>query len=190
MSELTSAQMLGGNPSTGREDRDCYNTPTNVTKALLLFLSLNKGVEIWEPAAGIGKLSGVLEAAGHDVVCSDIHDYGLGHKVENFYKFTESQASIMITNPPYMLAEMFIKKSVELHFDIFCLLLKSTYWHAKTRLDLFEKCGPSHILPLTWRPDFKGLGAPTMDFSWNVWKAKDFAFGEETKYIPLRKPSS
>ncbi len=189
MDKLSSAQMLGGNPSTGRETRDCYNTPTNVTEALLSFLSLDEGVKIWEPAAGIGKLSEVLSTARHEVVCSDIHDYGLGYEVKNFYNFDFAQAQIMITNPPYMLAQMFIKKSVELHFDIFCLLLKSTYWHAKTRLDLFEKCGPTHILPLTWRPDFKGLGAPTMDFSWNVWKAKDFAFGEETKYIPLRKPS-
>ncbi len=186
MSELTSAQMLGGNPSTGREDRDCYNTPENVTKALLSFLSLNKGMKIWEPAAGIGKLSNVLEAAGHTVICSDIHNYGLGHKVENFYKFVVPQASIMITNPPYMLAEMFIKKSIELKLKTFCLLLKSTYWHARSRMDLFNGYSPSYILPLTWRPDFKDLGAPTMDFSWNVWYDLD----RETKYVLLEKPSS
>lgn len=186
MNKLSSAQILGGNPSEGRETRDCYNTPTNVTEALLSFLPLDVETVIWEPAAGIGKLSGVIEAVGYDVICSDIYDYGLGHEIKNFYKFTEPRASVMITNPPYMLAEMFIKKSVELKLETFCLLLKSTYWHARSRLELFNSYAPSYILPLTWRPDFKGLGAPTMDFSWNVW----FDYDRQTKYKLLEKPSS
>ena len=186
MIALTSTQMIGGSSSTGREDRDCYNTPVNVTEALLSFLSLEAGSRIWEPAAGVGKMSRVLTASGHNVICSDIHNYGLGHQVKNFYKFVTPQASIMITNPPYMLAEMFIKKSIELQLKTFCLLLKSTYWHARSRLDLFNSYAPSYILPLTWRPDFKGLGAPTMDFSWNVW----FDLDRETKYVLLEKPSS
>ncbi len=157
---------------------------SNVTEALLSFLDLDEETKIWEPAAGIGKLSGVLEAAGHEVICSDIHDYGLGYEVKNFYKFDTAQAPIMITNPPYMLAEMFIKKSVELEFDTFCLLLKSTYWHARSRLELFNRRPPNYILPLTWRPDFKGLGSPTMDFSWNVWLDSV----HNTIYRPLEKP--
>ncbi len=177
--------MLGGNPSEGRETRDCYNTPVNVTEALLSFLYLEKGTRIWEPAAGEGKLSKVLRDSGYNVICSDIHDYGLGHEIRNFYKFDVAQAPVMITNPPYMLAEMFIKKSTELQLEVFCLLLKSTYWHARSRLDLFNNYAPSYVLPLTWRPDFKGLGAPTMDFSWNVW----FDFDRITKYKLLRKPS-
>ena len=184
MSELTSAQIIGGNSSIGREDRDHYNTPSNVTMALLDFLSLDKGVTIWEPAAGIGKISDVLETYGHHVINSDIHDYGLGHEVKNFYHFDEAKASHMITNPPFMVAEMFIKKSIELKLYMFCLLLKSQYWHAVSRLDLFNSYPPSYILPLTWRPDFRGLGAPTMDLAWSVWS--DW---RETRYIPLRKPT-
>ncbi len=185
MNKLSSAQMLGGNSSTGRETRDAYNTPPNVTGALLDFLELNPTIKIWEPAAGIGKLSNYLESQGHKVICSDIHDYDMGHEIKNFYKFTERKADHMITNPPFNVSEMFIKKSIELDIKVFCLLLKSTYWHAVSRLELFNSYRPSYILPLTWRPDFKGLGAPTMDFSWNVW----FDFDRQTKYKLLKKPS-
>lgn len=181
--KLSSAQIIGGNPSGGRETRDHYNTPPNVTRALISFLALDTGTKVWEPAAGTGRLSKVLEESGCDVICSDIHDYGLGHEVRNFYKFVEPMATVVITNPPFMLAEMFIRKSIELKLSTFCLLFTSTYWHAASRSNLFNSYCPSYILPLTWRPDFKGLGAPTMDFCWNVWYEDD----RQTKYKLLAK---
>lgn len=184
MNELTSAQMIGGNSSSGRLEKDAYNTPENVTRALLSFISFSKETKIWEPAAGIGKMAEVIESQGYPVVCSDIQDYGKGYETKNFYDFNKARADHVITNPPFILGEMFIRKCIELDLELFCLLLKSTYWHASSRLELFNLYSPSYILPLTWRPDFKGLGAPTMEFSWVVWLKHD----RETKYRPLEKP--
>jgi hypothetical protein len=76
------------------------------------------------------------------------------------------------------------------------MLLKSNYWHAKSREPLFQDYTPSLILPLTWRPKFNETQkAPVLDMAWNVWLdepdmrdelvtyAADSAF-----YIPLLKP--
>lgn len=93
---------------------------------------------------------------------------------------------IIITNPPFSLSEEFILHAWELGKP-FALLLKSQYWHAARRYELFTRCTPSEILPLTWRPDFDGRGAPLMDVMWCVWK-----FGPDEPifpaYIPLRRP--
>ena len=40
----------------------------------------------------------------------------------------------------------------------------------KKRIDLFNSNPPAFVLPLSWRPDFGGGGAPTMDVLWTVWK--------------------
>jgi hypothetical protein len=51
------------------------------------------------------------------------------------------------------------------------MLLKSQYWHAAKRHQLFNTHTPAYILPLTWRPDFmfgERGGAPTMDVLWTV----------------------
>ena len=49
---------------------DCYETPEWVTRALLPHLGNIKSV--WEPAAGSGKMARVLEAAGLQVLSTDI----------------------------------------------------------------------------------------------------------------------
>ncbi len=54
-----------------REDNDFYATPKWCTEALLRNVEFHG--PIWEPAAGDGQMSAVLEAAGHQVVLSDIN---------------------------------------------------------------------------------------------------------------------
>ena len=89
----------------------------------------------------------------------------------------------MITNPPFALSEAFILKALQ-HAPIVAMLLKSQYWHAAKRQQLFNAHMPAYIFPLTWRPDFmfgERGGAPTMDVLWTVWIK-----GQHTaKYEPL-----
>ena len=93
----------------------------------------------------------------------------------------------IITNPPFSLAEQFIRKSAE-HNVPFAMMLKSQYWHAAKRITLFSDVRPAYMLPLTWRPDFlfgtRGNGSPLMDVTWCVWMTES----SKTEYIPLIKP--
>jgi len=189
-STLQSFSMIGGGKKENRKENDFYPTPPNVTHALMKFLHsecdfiFDHALKIHEPACGSGEMSEAIKSYGHDVYSSDINtEYG---EVANFLDPSENLwfgFDAIITNPPFNLSEPFINKALN-EARIVCMLLKSHYWHAKKRFELFERNTPKFILLLTWRPDFDGRGAPTMDLLWTVWIK---GYGEGCKYKPLTK---
>lgn len=76
-----------------------YPTPPEATRALLAVESFEG--DIWEPACGDGAISKVLEAAGYQVVSTDLIDRGYGAGGHNFLKSDRPLAKNIITNPPY-----------------------------------------------------------------------------------------
>ncbi len=183
---LIGSRIAGGNTAYKRNQSDFYPTPRECTVALMDFLDLPDGVRIWEPACGEGHIVNVLIERGHDVIATDIL-YGV-----DFLNTTDADgAEWIITNPPFSLAEQFIRKCWDYKIP-FALLLKSQFWNAKRRYGLFRDCPPSWVLPLTWRPDFlfktRGSGSPLMDVNWVVWM--DFNQSHPTWYAPLEKPGN
>lgn len=53
---------------------DLYETPAEAVHALLRVESLPQ--RIWEPACGPGAIVQVLRGAGHDVIATDLNDWG------------------------------------------------------------------------------------------------------------------
>lgn len=190
-------QLTGGGDQSKRRELDFYPTPTNVTHALMQFLHsecqwhFDHPLKIHEPACGNGAMSEVIKQYGHDVYSSDIQTT-YGH-TENFLsQMNWNKFDAIITNPPFDLSAAFIGVAVR-RSKIVCMLLKSQYWHAAKRLELFNNRPPQYVLPLTWRPDFlehtrlsgDKKGAPTMEVAWSVWIK---GIHKETRYIPLEKP--
>ena len=188
-------QLHSGNGKESRRALDFYPTPKNVTKALMDFLFKEKVLDfncsIWECACGDGSMSDVLKEYCPDVYSSDLRDAGYGVGGVNYLQEQHPMKfEAIITNPPFNLSAGFIKKATN-ESRVVCMLLKSQYWHAKNRCDLFFSNPPSYVLPLTWRPDFlehekkagDKKGAPTMEVAWSVWIKGD----NQTKYIPLKK---
>jgi hypothetical protein len=158
----SSAENWRDRPAT-----DFYPTPPAATQALIDFLTLPKELTIWEPACGDGRMVDVLQGNGYTVRGTDIQGGA------NFLETKECPESFIITNPPFCVAEEFIRHANKLKPKCgFAFLLKSQYWHAAKRLNLFREIRPQFVLPLAWRPDFlfkeKG-GSPTMDVLWTVW---------------------
>ena len=200
-------RLTGGGKKENRRALDFYPTPFEVTKVLMEFLNEKNIInskdrkEIWEPACGNGAMSNVIKSYGHFVFCSDIAEecdingvqFPDGNSSTDFLdpKVFEKNVDAIITNPPFDKSMQFIEKALTIA-PIVCMLLKSQYWHAKSRYELFNKHKPAYILPLTWRPDFleherkvgDKKGAPTMEVAWTVWVKGD----TETKYNPLLKP--
>jgi hypothetical protein len=169
------AAMAGGKRGTGderpRQQGDWYPTPSECTQVLLDRVDF--GPVVWEPCCGDGSLAKVMEARGIKVIGTDLHDrgYGDGHGVEHdILKAKELLAENVVTNPPFNIAAPIIEHLLSLKPRNMALLLKSSFWHAKTRSALFEKNPPSRIIALTWRPDFLSIGRPTMEVSWCVWE--------------------
>lgn len=180
VNSLLASRISGGNTAYKRAKSDFYPTPAEVTQALLDFLDLPRGTVIWEPACGENHMVDVITANGFYVIGTDLEtgtDYLTAERQE---------CDWIITNPPFTLADRFIERSIG-HGRPFAMLLKSQYWHARKRLELFHAYPPSAVCPLTWRPDFlfkeKGRGSPLMDVCWVVWNGD-----HNTRYIPLKKP--
>ena len=129
-----------------RQDKDFYPTPPECTIALLDFLEskmlLRKTDSIWECACGNHAMVDVMRERGYNVHASDIItgiDYLECNLLEPY--------DWIITNPPFVVSQQFIEKSIE-HNKPFAMLLKSQYWHSAKRRKLFEEHPPLYVLPL------------------------------------------
>ncbi len=194
------AMMAGGNPDAerGRADNDFYATPPPVTAALFdAYRHRLHGATIWEPCAGDGTMARTLlnRGAGH-VACTDLHPQpSVDPRVkigtlDLLRAVTMPKVHAVVTNPPFDVAEPMIRRLMTLDGGpppFLALMLKATYWHAAGRSEMFAHYTPTAVHPLTWRPDFKNLGRPTMEVMWCVWDS--FApMLPDPAYRPLHHP--
>ena len=192
MDSLQASRISGGNSATGRRQSDFYPTPPEATIALVQFVRLERGTVVWEPAFGEGDMGQALGACGLTVYGTDIRD-GQDFLARDHPDGIDAPFNWIITNPPFSLAEEFIRHAAKIGKP-FAMLLKSQYWHAAKRAQLFREIPPSYVLPLTWRPDFlfkerngeKGA-SPLMDVMWCVWLTPHMQ-GAYTEYKPLMRP--
>lgn len=155
-----------------RKERDCYETPAWVTDALVAHIP-ERIRNIWEPAAGSGKMVRALIGHGYSVVGTDI-DF----KDQDFLTCGPpilSQA--IITNPPYNLATEFVIRATSLTWGIggfVAMLLRTDFDHAKTRQKLFRHAAFAKKVVLTkrikWFEDSKGQ--PSFNHAWFIWDWK------------------
>lgn len=173
MNRIQASQIMGGNGAKARKAADLYPTPPEVTVALMRFLKLPAGTDIWEPARGQGDMVRALADCGMAVYGTDIRD-GIDFLTTR-QPGNAPAAGWIITNPPFSLADEFIR-------------------HAAKRAQLFREIPPSYVLPLTWRPDFlfkerdgKKGASPLMDVMWCVWLTPQMQ-GVQTVFKPLMRP--
>lgn len=198
------AKMLGGNPDPerGRAENDFYATPEPVTRALIAeYPDYIEGKSIWEPCAGDGAMAAVLrDARPANILCSDIAPQPVVERANGLtiYAVDALRAkrlppgvSAVITNPPFVIAPAIIRHMLTLEGgapQLLALVLKATFWHAASRYKLFEEHPPTAIHPLLWRPDFRDLGGPTMEFMWCVWEKEQI--GTLPVYVPFEHPDA
>jgi hypothetical protein len=84
-----------------RQEGDFYPTPTWVTECLLGNVALRGPV--WEPCCGDGAVARVLQAAGHEVVATDLVDRGFGRGGVDIFEMPQMPdgCRALVTNPPY-----------------------------------------------------------------------------------------
>jgi hypothetical protein len=166
-----------GTHSHADRGADLYETPACAVQALMLAEQLPR--IIWEPAAGKGAIVNVLRGAGHEVVASDLVDYGFTlHFVGDFLAQTTAPigCDTILTNPPFKIADRFIAHALDLCPRVIVLarlaLLEST-----RRTEILEQRGLARVhifrerLPMMHRDGWAGPKASSsMPFAWFVWK--------------------
>ncbi len=173
--------MVGGHGK--RRKDDFYPTPPEATRALLPLIA-HWPKHVWEPACGDGAIARELECAGYVVEATDLVYRGFGRGDVDFLKEQRAIRRTVITNPPFKLAGEFIHHAYDLDVRYMALLLKMTFWNAASRLKAWRRFPPAAVHPLTWRLDFDGRGAPTMDCMWCLWEPG----AEATVFEPILRP--
>jgi len=159
---------------------DLYETPECATLALLRTGELPSGGRIWEPCAGRGAIARVLRAHGFDVCTHDLvahlgADCGIQTGID-FLMEPFASAPLIVTNPPFKLADDFIRHGLELGCTVI-VLLRLMALEGANRSDLID----THLrrvwagkerLPQMHREGWAGKrtsssGAP---FAWFVFK--------------------
>lgn len=166
------AQSIVGT-SQGRQPHDFYPTPREATESLL---SVETFVgNVWEPACGDGAISKVLAERGIDVVSTDLIDRGYGKSPVDFLLCDESRlADNVITNPPYTLAEEFVRKALSVSSRKVALLLKLAFLEGVSRKPLFETTPLASVhvfsrrLTMTRNGELR-TGGGMIAFAWFVW---------------------
>ena len=159
-----------------REPDDFYRTPAEGTEALLRVETFEG--PIWEPACGDGAISKVLEAHGYEVMSTDLVDHGFGdvHGLDFLDSFCASDGEI-VTNPPFKLAEKFVRHALDIAPGKVAMLLKLTFLEGQKRHDFFKEHPPARVWVFskrltTWRggPRPEGKSGGMIAFAWFIWE--------------------
>jgi hypothetical protein len=126
---------------------DLYETPPMATRALMRVESLPH--RIWEPAAGRGAIVNVLRAAGHEVLASDLVDYGVDptHFARRDFLLewkTPDGCEMILTNPPYKLADEFVGHALDLCPRVI-MLLRFLFLEGAGRSRILEQRGLARV---------------------------------------------
>lgn len=149
-----------------RDQRDFYPTPPECLSAALAEFPYDlEGKSVWEPAAGAGALIAPLEATGAHVLASDLHQseplphltkqiiYGVDFLQMHPDPDGQPLFDLIVTNPPYMLAQEFIEHALTWS-QTTMMLLRLSMLGSKRRYQMWRANPPAAIMPLVPRPQF------------------------------------
>lgn len=173
---------------------DFYPTPPWATRALCERLNSwgYAGSEsCWEPACGAGDMAKPLAEYFARVEASDCHDYGFGD-LDDFLLPGPARHDVdwIITNPPFRLAEQFVRRAFEIATGGVAMLVRTAWLEGVGRHErLFEPSPPEWILQFTERvPMFKGRldpqGSTATAYCWVIWMAQRSCVAPTLAWIP------
>jgi len=170
------ARMGNGRDHLNQHPDGYYPTPPRGTRALLARESF-KGV-LWECACGDGAISRILEAAGFEVISTDLVDRGYGRCGHDFLADNASLADHVITNPPYGPARGLSAQFVEHALTrirpggTVCMLLRTNWEAPQAHQRLMARCCRKYTFSRRLKMHRGGYTgrkhSPQLDVSWYV----------------------
>jgi hypothetical protein len=126
-----------------RPKEDFFETPPEATRALLANLSIHYAYTIWEPSCGKGAISKVLkDNLSNKILETDLIDRGVGIGGVDFFhaeEYVPKEPFIVLTNPPYSIADNYIRQAFKYGADVIIMLLRHAYSESsKTREDILS----------------------------------------------------
>ena len=194
---MKGSNITGGISERGRAEDDFYATNPKDVQSFLSHYDYDsiQGL-VLEPCIGAGHIAKELNKLGTvEIDGFDIKDRNSGFnvRIEDFLTAdVEQKYDFVITNPPYSLAENFIRKSMDCIKDKgkVIMFLKLQFLEGTGRKELFDLYPPKYIYvcrkraqPLRMGSEIdpktgKKWASSTICFAWFVWE-KNFE-GEPT----------
>ncbi len=169
-------------PKAGARRRplDDYPTPEWVIRAIAPYVAA--GSRVLDPCCGAGRILDVFRERGAAVEGIEIQEARAdearvnGHAVVtgDALSLTWPSADLIITNPPFSMAQEFATKALAsvAPGGTVALLLRLGFLEGKKRL-AFHRANGSSVFVLTSRPSFTGDGRTDASaYGWFVWGAK------------------
>jgi hypothetical protein len=199
MTQNTSSAVMQRR-SEPHDSLDDFPTMPWATRALCEYLISPQTVgyslkldSVREPAANRGHMVRPLKEYFGRVEASDIHDYGAGYPVQDYlFGPPPPRTDWTITNPPFRLAEQFIKRGLE-SSNAVAVIVRSAFLEGVGRhRDLFTVHPPRLVLQFTERVVMhKGKLAPTGStataYCWIVWRGPTSGSTHFDWIAPCRK---
>ena len=141
---------------------DFYPTPSWCYKNLDIDWSQFDSAH--EPCRGDGRISdwlGTLMPTTYSEIRED----------RDFFDWNEG-CDLIVTNPPFSLAQSFIDHSIA-HANTVLMLLRINYLGSISRHDWWKAQSPTSLYVLSKRPSFTGKGTDATDYAWYVWDKTD-----------------
>lgn len=134
-----------GTSNFERAANDWYVEPPWIVERLLAAEPFEPSF-IWDPACGGGNIPKVFKAAGFSAVGSDLIDRGYGHTGLDFLTTAAPCPPVIVTNPPFKLAEDFVRHAFHLGV-VKTVILQRLAWLEGQRRQVFFDC---HRLARVW----------------------------------------
>ena len=140
-------------------ETDFYPTPPWCYELLDIDWTLFKSAH--EAGAGDGRIVDFLSKKIGKVTYSEITEG------KDFFDWDEN-VDLIFTNPPFSLAQEFIKHSLP-RCNTCIMLLRLNFLGSKKRYKFWTENPPSALFVLSKRPSFTGTGTDATEYAWFVW---------------------
>lgn len=159
-----------------------FFTPQETTLSLLKARYVNLQQPILEPAVGDGAILKAIEnfQGEIDFDCIDVVKTTLPNFYhQSFLLFTAPREyKTVITNPPFSLAELFIRHARKIAPNATLIfLLRLAFLESQKRIKFWQEFPLSELYILSKRPSFTGFGTDSCAYAWFVWKPERAKYG-------------
>lgn len=162
-----------------RSENDWYIEPSWTVSALVQaerkIGKLFHG-ELLDPCCGGGNIPKTLASLGHPCKGSDLIDRGFGETLHYEDSLKINKPNTVVSNPPYYLAEDFVRNSLLHTNDRVCVLLRLAFLEGQKRKSLFENTPLARVWVSRKRVSMPPGGSSikaaggTIAYAWFVWE--------------------
>jgi len=143
---------------------DSYKTPNEAIEPLWKRLFIDLSAEAFEPCLGDGNIA-------RSIPCNNVMYCELSEGVDYLSGKTLPAVDLVVTNPPFSLAQEFLSVSFTHCRGVVAYLLRLNYLGSQKRKDWWQGKTPTHLYVLSERPSFNwdGRGTDATEYAWFVW---------------------